>query len=114
MKGYYYVGHDSLKGVVSKTVSVSDAAPSAFTVAQNSPNPFNPSTTIGFTLAKAGRVTAEVFNATGQKVDTLVNGNLGAGSHSMTWNAAKFSAGVYFCTVRSGTHARTLKMTLLK
>ncbi len=94
--------------------AVSSAQPAAFTVAQNSPNPFNPSTTITFTLAKAGKTTVEVYNVTGQKVGTLVNGTLSAGSHSVVWNAAKFSAGVYFYTVRSGSFSKAMKMTLLK
>ncbi|MHB9030838.1 MAG: T9SS type A sorting domain-containing protein, partial [Candidatus Latescibacterota bacterium] len=98
--GVWYVGHDSIKGTIGTQIGVKDAAPAAFTVAQNTPNPFNPATTISFTLAKAGKTTVEVFNAAGQKVDTILNANLNAGSHSTTWNAAKFSAGVYFYTVR--------------
>jgi flagellar hook assembly protein FlgD len=58
--------------------------------------------------------TVEVYNAAGQKVDTLLNANLSSGSHSVTWDAAKHSAGVYFYTVRSGDFSRTMKMTLLK
>ena len=112
--GTYYLGHDSIKGVISKVVSVNDAAPAAFTVAQNSPNPFNPATTISFKMAKAGHATVEVYNTAGQKVETLVNGNLSAGNHSVVWNAAKVSAGVYFYTVRSGNLSKTMKMTLLK
>ncbi|MDP2983924.1 MAG: T9SS type A sorting domain-containing protein, partial [Candidatus Latescibacter sp.] len=83
-------------------------------VAQNSPNPFNPATSISFTLAKAGKVTVDIFNAAGQKVDTVVNTTMNAGNHSATWNASRFSAGVYFYTVTSGDFSRTMKMTLLK
>jgi hypothetical protein len=43
-----------------------------------------------------------------------VNANMNAGSHSVTWNASKFSAGVYFYTVKSGDFSKTIKMTLLK
>lgn len=112
--GTFYIGHDSMKGVISKEVSVNEAAPAAFTVAQNSPNPFNPSTTISFTIAKAGKTTVDVYNVAGQKIDTLVNSNLNAGSHTAVWNAARFSAGVYFYTVKCGDFSKTLKMTLLK
>jgi hypothetical protein len=112
--GTYFIGHDSIKGVISSQVAVADAAPALFAVAQNTPNPFNPSTSITFTLAKAGKVTVDVFNAAGQKVDTIANGLMTAGSHSVTWNASKFSAGVYFCTVKAADHSRTVKMTLLK
>ena len=112
--GWWYVAHASIKGTLSNEVSVADAAPAAFAVAQNSPNPFNPTTTISFTLAKAGKTTVDVYNVAGQKISTLVNSSLSAGSHSVTWNAAKFSAGVYFYTVKSGDFSKTMKMTLLK
>ena len=115
--GIWYVAQDSFKGLITSQegeVGVADAAPAAFAVAQNSPNPFNPTTTISFTLAKAGRTTVDIYNVAGQKVDTLVNGTLSAGAHSISWNAAKFSAGVYFYTVRSGDLSRTMKMTLLR
>ena len=112
--GTWFVGHDSIKGVISNKVAVADAAPAAFSVAQNTPNPFNPSTTITFTLAKAGKVTVDVYNIAGQKVDTLVNGSMSAGSHSVTWSASKLSAGLYFYTVKSGEFSKTMKMTLLK
>ncbi|MHB9029963.1 MAG: T9SS type A sorting domain-containing protein, partial [Candidatus Latescibacterota bacterium] len=112
--GWYWIGHDSIKGVITNQTGAAESAPSAFSVAQNTPNPFNPATTISFTLAKAGKTTVEVFNAAGQKVDMLLNANLSAGSHSVTWNAAKNSAGVYFYTVRSSDFSRTMKMTLLK
>jgi len=112
--GWFYIAHDSIKGTISNIVAVSDAAPAAFAVAQNSPNPFNPTTTISFTLAKAGKTTVDVYNVAGQKIDTLVNSSLSAGSHSVTWNASKFSAGVYFYTVKSGDFSKTTKMTLLK
>ncbi len=113
-KTWWYVGHDSIKGTITNQVGVADAAPAAFTVAQNVPNPFNPTTTISFTLAQAGMTTVEVYNVAGQKIDTLVNSSLKAGSHSVTWNAASFSAGVYFYTVKSGSFSKTTKMTLLK
>lgn len=113
--GIWYIAHDSIKGVISnKAVGVEEAAPVVFTVAQNTPNPFNPTTTINFTLAKAGKVTVDVYNAAGQKIETVVNATLNAGSHSVKWNAARQSAGVYFYTVKSGEATKTMKMTLLK
>jgi len=112
--GFWFVGQSSFSGVLTSRIGVADAAPAAFAVAQNSPNPFNPTTTISFNLTKSAKTTVEVYNVAGQKVDTLVNANLSAGNHSVTWNAAKFSAGVYFYTVKSGDLSKTMKMTLLK
>ena len=113
-KGVWFIGHDSIKGVISNKSRVEVAAPAVFSVAQNTPNPFNPTTTISFILAKPGKTTVEVYNVAGQKVDTLVNGVMSAGSHSVIWNGAKFSAGVYFYTVKSGNLSKTMKMTLFK
>jgi hypothetical protein len=99
--------------MITNQVGVEEA-PSAFSVAQNTPNPFNPTTTISFTLPKPGKTAVEVFNTAGQRIDILLNTPLNAGSHSITWNAARRSAGVYFYTVKSGNFSRTMKMTLLK
>jgi len=112
--GIHYTGHDTISGVISSAVSVEDEAPAAFSVAQNSPNPFNPTTTISFSLADAGNVTVEVYNIAGQKVDTLIDNFVEAGSHSVVWDASDLSAGVYFYTVKSQGLSRTMKMTLLK
>ena len=112
--GTYFIGHDSISGMITSGVGVEDDAPAAFSVAQNSPNPFNPTTTISFSLAEAGNVTVEVYNVAGQKVDTIVDGFMSTGSHSMVWDASDFSAGVYFYTVKSGGFSNTMKMTLLK
>jgi len=113
-KGLWFIAQDSFKGIIGNQVEVAESNPASFVVAQNTPNPFNPVTSISFTIAKAGHVTIDVFNSAGQKVDTIANASMSAGSHSVTWNASKFSAGVYFYTVKSGDFSRTMKMTLLK
>ncbi|MFC1608393.1 FlgD immunoglobulin-like domain containing protein, partial [Candidatus Latescibacterota bacterium] len=112
--GMWFIGHDSIKGIITSNPVAVDEAPSAFEVAQNSPNPFNPTTAISFSTVDAGNVTIEVFNAAGQKVDTIANEFMSSGAHSVTWDASGMSAGVYFYTVKSGDMSRTVKMTLLK
>ncbi len=112
--GVFFLGHDSITGIITNAISVEEDAPAAFSVAQNAPNPFNPTTTITFSLAQAGNVTVDVFNVAGQKVDTLTDGFMDAGSHSLVWDASGFSAGVYFYTVKSGQFSKTMKMTLVK
>jgi len=111
---WWHVAHDSVSGIISSGIGVADDAPAAFAVAQNSPNPFNPTTTISFTLANAGTVNVDVFNVAGQKVDTIVNEFMDSGSHSVVWDASDFSAGVYFYTVKGGDFSKTMKMTLVK
>lgn len=113
--GYYWIGQDTFQGVItSAPIAVEEEAPAAFAVDQNSPNPFNPSTTISFTTSDAGNVSIDVYNVAGQKIDTIANEFLSTGSHSVTWDASGFSAGVYFYTVKSGDFSKTMKMTLLK
>ena len=113
----WYCAFDSAAGVITNDpggVAVEDEAQAAFAVAQNAPNPFNPTTTINFTTPASGHVTVDVYNVAGQKVETLVNDIMSAGRHSVVWDASGFSNGVYFYTVKSGDISRTMKMTLLK
>ena len=110
----YWVGHDSVKGIICFMPNVNEKAPVEFSVSQNVPNPFNPSTTISFILPEAKHVYIAVYNTTGQKVDTLADGFMMSGNHSVVWDGSDFSAGVYFCTVTVGKIARTVKMTLVK
>lgn len=112
--GLFYVGHDSITGILTTAVNVEDNAPEAFSVAQNNPNPFNPTTSITFSIAQAGTVSAVVYNTAGQKVATLVDGFKSAGTHSVTWDASAHSSGVYFCTIKAGNNSKTMKMTLMK
>lgn len=85
-----------------------------FTLNQNYPNPFNPSTGISYYLPKTSNVSLEIFNATGQKITTLVQGKQNAGSHSISWNAANASSGVYFCRLKTDGITKTKKMLLLR
>ena len=111
--GIFFVGQDSVNGIISTALAVEEDA-AAFAVAQNSPNPFNPTTTINFSTVEAGNVSIDVFNVAGQKVDTIANEFMNSGSHSVVWDASGFSAGIYFYTVKSGDITKTMKMTLLK
>ncbi len=113
--GIWYVAQDSFKGLlrVDWWDSVGDVPSSDFIWAGIRQSVQCP-TTIDFSIPKAGKVTVDVYNTTGQKVAALANGPMTAGSHSVIWNAGKLSAGLYFATVKSGPLSRTVKMTLLK
>lgn len=111
---FYFIAQDSYMGMLSYDVAVEEDAPAQFAVSQNSPNPFNPTTTINFEIAKAGNVTIDVYNVAGQKVDTIADEYMEDGTHSKVWDATGFSAGVYFYTVKSGNFSKTMSMTLLK
>jgi hypothetical protein len=91
-----------------------DLVPREMQLAQNYPNPFNPSTTLQFALAKSGHVTLEVFNVLGQNVATIVNEELSAGSHRVTFNASALSSGIYLYRLKAGDFVQTKKMVLMK
>jgi len=74
---------------------VQETAPAAYALAQNFPNPFNPSTTIRYSLPTRSYVTMSVFNALGQMVAQLVNGEVEAGHHETTFDAAGLPSGIY-------------------
>lgn len=121
----FYLGDDG--GVVNTTVyhvlvpvtvtSIDEngsGVPEKLTLNQNFPNPFNPTTQIRFELTQASEVTLDVHNALGQKVATLVNGTVQAGSYSIQFDGAGLSSGVYFYTLQAGDISQTKKMMLVK
>ena len=102
---------------LTRNLSVSNEvneSPNRFTLNQNYPNPFNPTTNISYTLPESGAVTLEVYNVTGQKVATLVNGMKSAGSHIATFDASNLSSGVYMYRLSSGNSIQIRKMLLIK
>ena len=98
---------------------VDELLPENFALDQNFPNPFNPTTTIGFTLPRSEFVTLEVFNVQGQRVRTLVNRELAAGTHAIQWDATgdggdRVASGIYLYRLNAGDFSDSKKMTLLK
>jgi hypothetical protein len=97
----------------------SDALPTSFGLMQNSPNPFNPTTTISYALPEASDVRISVFNILGQNVKDLVNSHLEAGVHEVVWDGKDASgdqvaSGIYFYKISANNFTDTKKMVLLK
>ena len=88
--------------------------PTTFSLAQNFPNPFNPTTTIQFSLPQAGDVTLKIYNVLGEEVKTLVNEFKGIGNHSVQFNANNLASGMYLYRLQAGGFVETKKMILLK
>ncbi len=95
-------------------VSLPGTQPHAYELYPNYPNPFNPSTTIEFTLQKSGWVTLTIYNALGEAIAELVAENLSAGSYKYEWNAAGLASGIYYYRLEAGKFTETRKLVLMK
>jgi hypothetical protein len=93
--------------------------PTEYRLGDAYPNPFNPSTTIEFDLPNPGQVTLEVYNIAGQKVQTIVDRPMNAGTHSVQWHGTDESgspvaSGIYLYRLTSGDYTENKKMILMK
>jgi len=89
-------------------------SPAQFKLEPNYPNPFNPETTINFTLKTSGFVSLKVYDLQGREVAELADGAYTSGTHSVDFNAANLASGVYICRLTSSGYSQTQKMVLLK
>jgi hypothetical protein len=96
--------------------SVSPAAlrPTGLSLGSAYPNPFNPGTTVDFSLANAQAVRLTVHNALGQTVAVLHDGPLAAGQHSRGWNAGNLASGVYYARLEGQGQSLVTALTLVK
>jgi hypothetical protein len=110
----------SLDSLVTTDVAEHTAPPTDFTLAQNFPNPFNPATTIPFSISRSAEVHLGVFDAAGREVKILVREQVPSGTHSVTWDGRDdtgkdVSSGVYFSRLLvNGGRQQMRKMLLLK
>jgi len=98
----------------SDIVEINVETPKAFELLQNSPNPFNPTTSIVYQLANTSDVTLKVYDILGNEVLTLVNEKQEAGKYEVKLDASKLSSGTYIYRLSAGSFIQTKKMILLK
>ncbi|MBK8981598.1 MAG: T9SS type A sorting domain-containing protein [Ignavibacteria bacterium] len=112
-----YGGPGSLN-IANTVVGISNVnainLPSAFSLKQNFPNPFNPKTIINYELQTTGNVTLKVYNILGNSTETLVSEKQNAGSYSVEFDGSKYPSGVYFYSLESGDAIQVKRMMLLK
>ena len=90
------------------------SVPLTYSLSQNTPNPFNPTTQISYTIPIRTQVTLKVYNLLGQVVTTLVDGVQSPGEHTVRWEAGSVPSGIYFYRIVSGVYSRTMKMVVMR
>lgn len=98
---------------VCETVSADDR-PLAFGLGNAWPNPFNPATTLSFTLPETEEVSLIVCNLAGERVATLVDSRMASGAHSVVFDASALPSGLYFAVLQSGERVESRKLLLTK
>jgi hypothetical protein len=133
---YYHTSYDSLgtvnlelvrrvtQGVLAMTVTMGggptgidpspEPLPTRTALFQNFPNPFNPTTRIGWEMGLSENVRITVYDPLGRQVALLFDGWKEGGKHSVTFDATGLPSGVYFCQLRTASYLGTMKLTLLR
>lgn len=106
----FYLTNINVIGITPITSEI----PKQYKLEQNYPNPFNPVTNINIAIPVRSNVKLMVFDMLGREIETLVNGNLEAGSYKVSWNAQKYSSGIYFYRIIADGFTDTRKMILVK
>ena len=92
----------------------SNSLPKQYSLSQNFPNPFNPSTQIRFSIPEASNVRLTIYDAIGKEVAVIVNDYLSAGTYNYTWNAGNLASGIYFYRIVAKNFIMVKKMVLIK
>jgi hypothetical protein len=101
-------------GIVSVESENSEVVPKKFSLEQNFPNPFNPTTNISYSVSEFGLVNIKVYDILGKEVATLVNEEKPAGRYVIEFDASDLSSGMYIYTLRANGYSNSKKMLLMK
>ncbi len=104
------------RGFVVKLATglINSETPVKYYLSQNFPNPFNPVTKVSYGVMKTSNVKITVFDLLGKKVATLVNEYQAAGNYYITFDASKYSSGIYYYKIEAGDFIEVKKMSLIK
>jgi hypothetical protein len=106
--------HMTVPTLTSVAAQPQPSVPLTFTLNQNFPNPFNPSTTIQYSIPHASRVTLKVYDVLGRVVSILVDEQKNAGAYSTEFDGKSLSSGVYYYRLTSNNNSDVKRMLLLK
>ena len=100
--------------VANSESRVTVGAPTAFSLSEAYPNPFNPTTSMTLAVPESGVVSVQVYNVMGQVVATLASGYMDASTYNLTWDASNASSGMYFVKAEAAGSITTQKLVLMK
>lgn len=103
-----------IDNVCGTSIRLVELTNSTYALKQNSPNPFNPSTDIEFSLGLDAQTSMDIYNAKGERVTTLFNQYMKPGTYKVSWDATAFPSGLYYYRLNSGTYTQTNTMLLQK
>jgi hypothetical protein len=112
--GTINVSSASWTGPISTGVTTLPGMPDGYALLANYPNPFNPSTRIGYEIPGASRVRIAVNDLLGREVALLLDAEQAAGRYEVTWDAKGMASGVYYCTMEAGSYRSTRAMILMR
>jgi hypothetical protein len=112
--GWMYVDYLALPRTVLTSVRDEMLAPTKFSLDQNYPNPFNPATVIKFSIPSSSRIKLTVYNLLGQRMATIADRYMEAGSYAINFDAAQLASGVYFYRLEAGKFISQKKMLLIR
>ena len=112
-------GYDCVRIIRKGRPELSAETTNGFSLGKNYPNPFNPETDISFSLPERTQVSLIIYNVLGEKVKTLVSGDMDAGTHTIHWNSRdeagnSIASGIYFYRLKTESFDQTRKMVLMK
>jgi hypothetical protein len=117
---YIYIGTENglwkrpLSEIITSIKEIPNKLPLNYTLEQNFPNPFNPSTSIQYAVSNRQFVSLKVYDVLGNEIEILVSEEKTAGTYELTWYAEQLPSGVYFYQLKAGEFVQTRKMILMK
>jgi hypothetical protein len=115
----YTIDKNNIKYIVTGILENGYYSPREFSLKQNFPNPFNPSTTIEYQVSKLMNVKLNIYNSIGQLIKNLLNEEKSVGDYSIVWNGKDnngnlVSSGTYYYQLQTGDYVQAKKMILIK
>lgn len=100
--------------LVTSVSNTNPEVPSGFKLFNAYPNPFNPTTNIKYQIANSSFVMLKIYDVAGKEISTLVNQKQSPGIYELSWDASKYSSGVYFYRIDAGGYSDVKKLVLIK